>query len=180
MLICEGPDGAGKTTLAKYLAEQLGMEYRRPPEELLSSTAGPSPGLVDWWFDQLRLPSGKRNAGVYDRCFFISEPIYQMAQVQRELMITGHTLWRGIHDLWSVNARIVFCLPPEAVQYSNVIQDGRASLLGLNNRHLEKISFMYHAFYAMWENALFEHTLIYDYTKHEPQSVVDWVRGYDE
>jgi hypothetical protein len=175
MLIVEGPDGGGKTTLAKAIADAYDLEYTRPLEQLLSSSTGPGPGLFEWWKDQLRLPPAEHKARVYDRCFFISEAIYQMAQVQRDLIVDGHELWRGISDLWTLGPNLIFCQPPMDVQYSNVVQDGRQSLEGLNNRHLEKINFMYWAFYGMWQNSLFAQVVQYDYTRDSINWILDWV-----
>jgi hypothetical protein len=175
MIICEGPDGGGKTTLAKAIAEAYELEYMRPPPELLSSTTGPGTGLHEWWVEQLRLPEKEHRRKVYDRCFFISEAIYQLAQVDRDLIVGGHEIWRGIADLWTVGPVVIFCQPPMEVQYSNVIQDGRESLAGLNNRHLEKINFMYWAHYALWQNALFAQVVQYDYTRDSINWILDWV-----
>jgi len=180
VVIVEGPDGSGKTTLAKAIAENCGMEYRRPPEEVLSSTHGPAGiELYEWWMQQLIRPTDERNEGVYDRCFFISEPIYQFAQVSRELIVDGPTIHRGILDLWSEGPMIVFCLPPFDTQLSNVIQDGRASLKGLENKHLEKVDFLYWATCAVWLNGLFE-TVSYDYTTDEEEFIIERVTAWRE
>src|SRR5215472_10794451 len=98
MLIVEGPDGGGKTTLAHAIADAYDLTYMRPPPELLSSSLGPGPGsgLHEWWVEQMRLPEKEHTRNVYDRCFFISEAIYQMAQVDRDLIVEGHDIWRGI------------------------------------------------------------------------------------
>lgn len=163
MIIIEGPDGSGKTTLAKAICEHFDLEYRRPPTSLLSSTEGPSKELPEWWRAELIRPMGERDRGVYDRCFFISEPIYQIAQVNRDLLIGGAELSRGIFDLWAEGPMMVFCMPPLDVQISTVIQDGRDSLKNLENKHLEKIDFLYWAFWAVWLEAHNE-VVHYDYT----------------
>jgi hypothetical protein len=175
VIILEGPDGGGKTTLAKAICEELGLDYRRPSEQLLSSESGPSSELPQWWVEQWRGSRGYKARGVYDRCFWISEPIYQMAQIKRDLLVPELNLWRGIHDLWGEGPLIVFCMPSMDVQYSNVIQDGRASLKGLEYKHLEKVNFMYWAFYAMWQNMAFEDVIHYDYTEQPIENVISWV-----
>jgi hypothetical protein len=180
MIICEGPDGGGKTTLARAIAKQCGMEYRRPPAEALTSSGGPTGvALYDWWSRELIRPTEERVGGVYDRCFFISEPIYQLAQVERDLIVPGSVIQRGILDLWAEGPMIVFCLPPFDQSLSNVIQDGRASLKGLENKHLEKVDFLYWATLALWQNGLFE-TISYDYTNDTPDFVYERVTAWVE
>lgn len=162
-IIVEGPDGSGKTTLAKKLSDLYGLEYSRPPEAVLSSTKGPGGiALVDWWNNELA--SDGLSKKVYDRCFFISDPIYQQAQASRDLLIDGPQLVRGIMKLWNVEPIIIFCLPPWEVQIANVRQKDRGRLEGVGDNALLKISNAYWAYYAMWSNGLFENIRLYNYT----------------
>lgn len=170
-IIVEGPDGGGKTTLAKKLADAYGMAYTRPPEGVLSSSKGPQGGgaLLEWWNDQLA--KGPRHV-VYDRCFFISDPIYQQAQVDRPLLSESSRLAQGIMRLWNLEPIIIFCLPPFEYQLANVKKSERDRLEGVGDKALEKISNQYWAYYAMWSNALFDNAILYDYT--DPSSW-EWV-----
>jgi deoxyadenosine/deoxycytidine kinase len=161
-IIIEGPDGAGKTTLATRVAEHLGMEYRRAPADLLSSSLGPSAGLADWWDEQLALPPVELATIVYDRCFYISDPIYQQAQPARELMIPPSKLAHGIMRLWNVEPHLIFCMPDFAIMLSNVRQAGRDHL-DITAEELSKVWNQYWAYYAMWANSIFERTWKYDY-----------------
>src|SRR5438105_13425965 len=129
-IIVEGPDGSGKTTLANKLSDVYDLMYRRPPAATLSSTHGPGDGLVEWWGSELGKTPSHLNHGVYDRCFFISDPIYQQAQSDRPLLLSGHELVRGIMRLWNVEPIIIFCLPPFEVQLANVKRDERERLVG--------------------------------------------------
>ena len=167
MVICEGPDGSGKTTLAKRLADEFSLEYRRPPESLLSSTTGPSEGLHDWWRAQLRGSIKSRKLGVYDRCFWLSEPIYA-ALTGRGMMVDGKTIAQGIHDLWAENPMIVFCMTDYAGMLENVYAAGRPRLADISGdeRKLRAIADLYWASYGCWYEML-EYVVHWDYNEHE-------------
>ena len=164
-IIIEGPDGSGKTQLATDLCEEFSREYRRPPAEALSSTTGPADWLPEWWNGQLALNPSALARGVYDRCFYISDPIYQQAQANRPLLIEGKALARGLANLWTVEPIIVFCLPPFEVQLANVKQSGRERLDGVDDKDLEKINNAYWAYSELWFQALGGDVMRYDYTE---------------
>lgn len=164
-IIVEGPDGSGKTQLAERLCIEFDLDYRRPPPEALSSTTGPADWLPEWWNGQLALPPAALAEGVYDRCFYISDPIYQQAQPDRPLLVDGPALARGIGHVWTIEPYIIFCLPPFEVQLANVKQELRAMLEGVTDKQLEKINNAYWAYYALWSQALGGEVMSYDYTK---------------
>jgi len=164
-IIVEGPDGSGKTHLAQQLAATFDLEYRRPPAEALSSTTGPADWLPEWWNGQLALNPTALATGVYDRCFYISDPIYQLAQVDRDLLLDGPALRRGISHLWTIEPYLIFCLPPFNVQLANVHQMDRDKLEGVSDKALEKINNAYWAAAEMWWQALGGDVMTYDYTK---------------
>lgn len=164
-IIIEGPDGAGKTTLAEQIAEKYERWYRRPPSALLSSTHGPDTHLPDWWDEQLGLAPSKLAEGVYDRCFYISDPIYQQAQAHRELLVDGPHLVRGISRLWSVEPILIFCLPPFNVQLTNVQRADRDRLKDVGDEALLKIYNAYWSTYAWASQALYDNVMTHDYTE---------------
>lgn len=166
-VIIEGPDGAGKTKLALDIADHYEMEYLKPPPELLDSTTGPSSGLREWWDDQLARPLDELAMSVYDRCFYISDPIYQMAQPSRDLMVSPPFLARGIMRLWNAEPTIVFCLPEFATILGNVRREGRPHLEGVSAEMLSKIWNMYWATYALWSQALYDNVAKYDYEEED-------------
>jgi len=179
MIILEGPDGGGKTTLAHRLAEALDLEYRRPPENLLSSTTGPSPELVDWWRDQLRASDDERRRGVYDRCFWISEPIYS-SMSGRQPMCTTDQLWRGIMDLWAEGPMMVFCMTAVEGMIENVYAGGRPRLAGLAHEEyakLKAINFLYWSVYGTWLQSL-NHVTHWDYNEHDFERLITFYNGY--
>jgi len=177
MLILEGPDGGGKTTLAHRLADRYDLEYRRPPEALLSSTQGPSNGLHEWWREQMRRPAGERAVGVYDRCFWVSEPIYT-AVGNRKPLIDNQLLWRGISDLWAEGPLMIFCMTDEAAMLENTYAAGRPRLASIadDEQKLRNISFLYWAFYGMWLQAS-NHVIQWDYNYHAFEGIE---RAYED
>jgi hypothetical protein len=171
VLIIEGPDGSGKTTLAKRVVDVLGMEYRRYPG--LSPEAGPDGvGIVEWWDEQIQLNDQE---ACYDRCFYISELLYQPVTPGRQLLTTPTKIAEGIAELWTLEPQIVFCLP-EWILTKGPIQ-ARPQLKGVTEEGLEKVHWGYHGLYAMWKNSLFEEVRMWDYTKDNLDDLVSWVAG---
>lgn len=66
MIICEGPDNSGKTTLANELAERFGLEYCK--------SRGPGTNY-DWWMQILTDSPEALSEVVLDR-FYFSELVY--------------------------------------------------------------------------------------------------------
>jgi hypothetical protein len=165
-IIIEGPDGAGKTTLAKRVAEHYGLEYMRPPEQFLSSGEGPRNGLVEWWDMQLaKAPSDLANL-VFDRCFYISDPIYQQAQPARDLLLPPTLLSHGIMRLWNAEPYLIFCLTDFDQILANVRIAGR-SHLDITAEELSKVWNQYYAYYAMWQMALYDNVVKYNYQEED-------------
>jgi len=173
-IIVEGPDGAGKTMLAEQLATHYGLRYRRPPPATLSSTHGPQDGLVEWWDTQLAQTPSELASVVYDRCFYISDPIYQQAQAKRDLLVDSQDLAAGIMKLWNVEPFLIFCLPPFATQLANVQREGRHRLAEVDAQGLLKICNQYWAHYALWATSLYDNVRKYDYTEED-----EWSRLID-
>lgn len=154
MLVIEGPDGSGKTTLANKLCTDLGLEYRRPPQSVLSSTQGPmSDELITWWQDEIEMPPEYRMNGCYDRTFCISEVIYRPAQ-QKLSRCSAEGMVKLTQRFSRVVNGIVFCLPTLGQMLRNIHLDGRDSLAGVSDTGLEIIWWMYHAQYALWLEAM--------------------------
>jgi hypothetical protein len=108
VLIFEGPDGAGKSTLAEAVAARLdyAVVHHGPYPEVTEGA-----DLFDRYLDSM-MPAIRGRCGVVlDRCW-ISEIPYGLAfRDGRDRL--GTTLRARLEALaWVVDARIVLCLPP--------------------------------------------------------------------
>lgn len=161
MIIVEGPDGSGKTTLAKHLAAELAREYKRAPT--LSSTHGPDEAAMEWFEEEVGHKPRHYNA-VYDRGFFVSELIYNLATPGRPLMADEARMFRGISQLVDADPIIIFCLPQWEISKRVIESDGRDRLEETSEDQLRKIHWAYTTYYTLWKNIHWERTFVYDFT----------------
>lgn len=163
MIIVEGPDGSGKTRLCKELGEEFSLTYMR--YQGLSSVSGPDgPGIVEWWDEQI---AAQNTHFIYDRCFYVSEVIYQLATPGRPLMVDSATIRDGIARLWTFEPLWIFCTVPWENAIANIGQRNR--LAGVDDHQLEKIHWAYPAVMTMWQNSQHESVIQYDYTNGESE-----------
>ena len=116
MIIVEGPDGAGKTSLIDRLRLDLDFEVQPRP---CTSEEGVDPSTLASWVEQDLKTS---SSGFYDRYPLISEPIYGP-------LIRGYMAdkfdrvdWMSLQlsKLYLQTPFIIFCLPPLAEVLRNV------------------------------------------------------------
>lgn len=121
MIILEGPDGGGKTTLAKRLAADLQLPLHARASD---SITGPVVDLYAWTVDDITTWH-KQNLAIYDRHPLTSEHIYGPA-------VRGNTrpgFEMGNRDIAYMrrymrrHALIVVCLPPFEVVRENVASE---------------------------------------------------------
>jgi len=157
MVIVEGPDGSGKTTLCNELCRDLELEYMRYPG--LSSVEGPvDDGIIQWWNEHI----AAETEAVFDRCFYISERMYQPATANRALIAKPQTMMDGIHSLWIADPVIVFCMTDWTTEEPIIQSQGRAKLDNVTLEGFTKIHWSYWGEYAMWREMV-DHVYHYDY-----------------
>lgn len=158
MIIVEGPDGAGKTTLINQLSERFGI----PIEPRVVSTEGTTEvDLANWVEERNELGFQAR---LYDRHRLISNPIYSpiLQRASQDAFRNRDWVIRATYNFYNrVDPYIIYCLPPLEVVRANIQADST------NHWLLDGIDAIYEAYIARaaLDNALgADKTIIYDYT----------------
>lgn len=110
IFIIEGPDGAGKTTLARRLAETYRLDYHHegPPQ---------TDKVTQYYIDLLLDAHGQNARVVFDR-LALGETVY--GPVLRGRNALGFDGWSKLMTIMAnVEARHVVCLPPPKVCRDN-------------------------------------------------------------
>lgn len=179
MLVLEGPDGGGKTYLAQQLVKALDLEYRKPSQEVLSSTQGPvNPrALIEWWMIEVQLceedPAYERR-GVYDRTTYISDPIYRLVYGEHSAA-TVRQMRRGI-DFLADNAMIVWCIPPWDVTLESLRNQQRDNLEWLDETKAGVVWWAYSVLMATWQAFSPERNLHYHRENYD--QILDEIKEY--
>ena len=148
MIIAEGPDGGGKTSLVKVIADEMGFEARRSPH--LEHKKQPGKEHVEWWHEQLEARQSDRLNVVYDRCFMLSEPIYSLAMQRTPLVQPGE--YSQMLDMFFENKPlIIFCLPPWHTIKEYVAKTKEEQLTGLSEKRLLQVYWQYNALATLCE-----------------------------
>ena len=156
MIIVEGPDGAGKTTLIRQIQERW-PELEVAPRVVSKETKD----LVDLqeWVNR-NLSEGPQFK-IFDRYRLISEFIY--GPVIRKEQRPGFTdvtwVWHSLRRFERLGPIIIYCLPPLQVVKRNITGDesNRAvwdHIDGIYTAYLQRATL----------DALHLHAFVYDYT----------------
>jgi len=163
MLIVEGPDGAGKTTLIERLAEDLDLPVA---PRVVSKDTEFMVDMVDWV--ELNLADGPQRM-IFDRHRLISEPIY--GPVLRGTMDPGFDnltwLYAKQQEFRQTNPFVIFCLPPVESVLRNVYSDVDNKVV---RDHIDTIYWLYLNAASLWTNR----SSVWDYTKDPPGHTVHY------
>lgn len=164
MIVLEGPDGGGKTTLMNHLQDVFGLHVAA---RFASSDEGPKDNLdqlvikdmVNYWDgSEVRL---------YDRHPFISEFIY--GPIIRGKVKDGldRRNMLGYRAMFDMKALVILCVPPFEVAYRNVTQEKDFPQMPGVEREFDRI---YTGYHRELRSAAYE-PIWYDYTMHTPAYV---------
>lgn len=158
MIIVEGPDGAGKTTLIEQLKERYGLEVA--PRVVTKGAEAMTDLKV--WVEQ-NLAEGFQYR-IFDRHRLVSEFIYGplLRQQQQPGFTDMSWSWRQLAKLYEgVEPIIIYCLPPLEVVKANVSSDPENVVVA------DHIEAMYTAYVHRISLDMIHrprHTVIWDYT----------------
>ena len=119
MIVIEGPDGAGKSTLVEHFEKAMGVT--REPRAVSSDAESLVP-IGDYIITELGKGYGNR---VYDRFALVSSPIYSM--LPNPTFTAPMTDLEWLTEQWNqfyyLRPQVVVCLPPFDVAWNNVKDD---------------------------------------------------------
>jgi thymidylate kinase len=163
IVVLEGPDGAGKTTLAKYLCEHHSFKYLHSTYRFKDRM-----DLYHWAQLELALKLAQHSPVVIDR-WYMSEFVY--AKVYR-----GGSRWPMMGRLLDRVAlkhgiTYVWCVPLDALKYAQRFETLRASRVEMYDHSLEQVRQEYLAQYKRVEGRL-DH-LHYDMGEQNPKDLFE-------
>jgi energy-coupling factor transporter ATP-binding protein EcfA2 len=166
MIVVEGCDGTGKSTLVRTLAKVLDVSIH---ERACTSEGGPVSRLMHWAYDDV-CTMAEQEFAVYDRHPLISEFVY--GPIVRSKLPTGFD-GNATHNLIRMMAKevlVVWCQPPlDAVRENLRVPPNKISnqMAGVIEHHA-RIHTAYTTMRQYWPGE----SVIHDYTK--PDSL-EWV-----
>lgn len=165
MIVVEGPDGGGKTTLVDALCERYHVDV---VPRACTSDNGVDPATLRAWVDKDLITAAEefdfKLRRLYDRHPLISEPIY--GPLVRGRMADGFPDQEWLHSSMTVfnnMTLVIFCLPPWEEVAENIEREHKPTtdhLRGvLNNARAIYELYVYIA--AGWQG----HSIVWDYTR---------------
>ena len=173
MIIFEGPDGAGKTTLIKKISEMYDLPVA---PRVVGTDTQPLVDLRQWVEDNLAADRYKLLSAntIFDRHRLISEPIYSLAMGgdRDDRFWDLHWLRISMDKFYACEPLIVWCLPP----IDEVIRNCEDESNRFVRPFIQKIYRGYMTEIARWGACQYSWQLTYDYKNHDLSS---WLTEFD-
>lgn len=159
IIVIDGPDGAGKTTLAKWIAEKYNLEYYRT-----GNPAEKAGGAVEY-FERLILDFIVRKLDVVLDRGIMGELVYPVI-FQRPTAVTETSAKVLTMEIEREGGTTIICLPDVAVCQENWSVNYENEMLKLNSQLVDS----WHLF-----NCLSDHfdLGLYDYTTDSRERLLD-------
>lgn len=161
MIILEGPDGGGKTTLLARITKAMGIKQG---PRASSSVDGPVSDLCSWVDSDLR-SWGQHGLMVYDRYPLISEPIYGPICRGKVPHLMTTSWMHSKTALMCSMSLVIWCLPHLETVKKNVQDTGEGQMSGVSE-NIEALWSSYAMTAQTWPGSHF----IYDYQFHDHQA----------
>lgn len=169
MIILEGPDGAGKTTLCEKLQDEFGLVVgirgTKDRTQLYKYTVTDTFRAIRGCFEFGTPPV------LWDRLYY-SELVYYLYRPVTEDSESRLCQFNGPQRAFvertieAVQCPVILCLPPEEVVLANVLQEDRQEMEGIK----ENITKIYHRYEKLWLSLIFPPQVTsYDYTKPDAE-----------
>lgn len=172
VIVVEGPDGAGKTTLVDAIAKKYGLTVG---ERLRDRTRLHETTVADTFraLSQAVACDHPRPV-IWDRLFY-SDLVYAPV-VRKEPSRFNKAQSRLIrHVLNALDCPFILCLPPLPIVRQNVELDPRSQMSGV----LENIIDIYEGYLRLAETGMLpQNYIIYDYTTELDEHLWYFIRGY--
>lgn len=174
MIVVEGPDGAGKTTLIRQIVEGTGLSVA---PRVVSKDAEAMVDLKRWVVRNVK--RGWQNK-IFDRHRLISEPIYGPLLRDQPQPGFDDPEWFSaqLYEFYRIPPVIIYCLPPFEVVWDKVSRDP-------DNKVVARLATMRALYGAYWNKAWTDYALcgqdviIYDYTSDavdtHRQAIIDTI-----
>jgi len=140
LIIVEGPDGGGKTVLAKSLSAVTGWDIGG---KVVDSDTKPMTDLRVWTENNL---DRGYHPGIYDRHRLISEPIYSTVIPDRKI---DEDFWNpdwlasAMYRFHLISPFVILCMPPGEEVAKNVFGDDKNSVVAPHIARLYRAYFHY-------------------------------------
>jgi len=178
IIIVEGMDGTGKTTLIQQLAHHLDVKPKKfvkssgPYEDFKRTlVASTIPEIIELETASVKGWPIKR---LYDRFPLISEAVYGP-------ILRGHNCFGGLYyplrgRLLALKTVIIYCRPDRGVIHTNVQQTPQMS--GVREHFSELLDAYDKLFVELTESPGNSYITVFDYTRDEVRELIYNIRGF--